>query len=60
MVVDADARLAAVLASDPVLAEEFARTFKLKEDPRVTRMGRFLRRRRSTSCPSWSTCCGAR
>jgi exopolysaccharide production protein ExoY len=44
MVRDADARLAALLASDPGLAEEFARTFKLKHDPRVTRMGRFLRK----------------
>jgi lipopolysaccharide/colanic/teichoic acid biosynthesis glycosyltransferase len=43
MVEDADAHLAAMLASDPVLAEEFARTFKLKNDPRVTRIGRFLR-----------------
>lgn len=44
MVHDADCRLAELLASDPVLAEEFARTFKLKNDPRVTRMGRFLRK----------------
>ena len=44
MVDDADSRLAELLASDPVLAEEFARTFKLKNDPRVTRMGRFLRK----------------
>jgi exopolysaccharide production protein ExoY len=44
MVVDADARLAELLASDPALAEEFALTFKLKKDPRVTRLGRLLRR----------------
>ncbi len=44
MVQDADGRLATVLASDPDLAEEFARTFKLKNDPRVTTMGRFLRK----------------
>lgn len=44
MVADADCRLAALLASDAELAEEFARTFKLKDDPRVTRMGRFLRK----------------
>ena len=43
MVVDADARLAELLESDPALAEEFARTFKLKKDPRVTRLGRLLR-----------------
>ena len=44
MVQDADGRLATLLASDPKLAEEFARTFKLKNDPRVTPMGRFLRK----------------
>ena len=37
-------RLADLLASDPILADEFAETFKLKDDPRVTRFGRFLRR----------------
>jgi len=40
MVVDADERL----ARDPELAERFAAGFKLKEDPRVTRVGRWLRR----------------
>lgn len=44
MVKDADRRLAELLASDPELAAEFARTFKLKDDPRVTRVGRFLRK----------------
>jgi exopolysaccharide production protein ExoY len=44
MVVDADERLAALLESDAALAEEFALTFKLKDDPRVTRLGRLLRR----------------
>jgi len=44
MVRDADARLTALLESDPVLADEFALTHKLKDDPRVTRVGRFLRK----------------
>ncbi len=44
MVLDADARLAELLASDPALAEEFALTFKLKKDPHVTRLGHVLRR----------------
>jgi len=44
MVRDADTRLAELLASDPDLAEEFAVTFKLKRDPRVTRIGRVLRK----------------
>lgn len=44
MVRDADARLAALLASDEALAREFAETHKLKHDPRVTKVGRLLRR----------------
>ena len=41
---DADRVLASVLASDPVLRAEFERDFKLKNDPRITPIGRFLRR----------------
>ncbi|OYD14585.1 hypothetical protein CH330_08235 [candidate division WOR-3 bacterium JGI_Cruoil_03_51_56] len=41
---DADTRLQRILESDPELASEFKATFKLKNDPRVTRVGRFLRR----------------
>jgi lipopolysaccharide/colanic/teichoic acid biosynthesis glycosyltransferase len=41
---DADRRLKSLLESDPALAREFAATFKLKNDPRVTPIGRFLRR----------------
>ena len=44
MVEDAESRLADLLASDPILADEFARTFKLKDDPRITRVGGFLRK----------------
>ncbi|MDW7773151.1 MAG: sugar transferase [Desulfobulbaceae bacterium] len=44
MVVDADRQLDAILASDPQLKSEWERTYKLKNDPRVTRIGRFLRR----------------
>jgi exopolysaccharide biosynthesis polyprenyl glycosylphosphotransferase len=40
MVVDADA----VLAADASLKEAFVSNFKLKDDPRVTRLGRILRR----------------
>ncbi|RME75854.1 MAG: sugar transferase [Chloroflexi bacterium] len=40
MYVDADARL----AQDPLLRRRFEKNFKLKDDPRVTRVGRFLRR----------------
>jgi lipopolysaccharide/colanic/teichoic acid biosynthesis glycosyltransferase len=41
---DAEARLAAVLAKDPELLREWAETHKLKNDPRVTLLGEFLRR----------------
>lgn len=44
MVQDAEARLEELLASCPNSREEFERCFKLKDDPRITRTGRFLRR----------------
>jgi exopolysaccharide production protein ExoY len=43
MVPDAEARLEAVLRADPVRAAEWARDHKLRDDPRVTRLGRWLR-----------------
>ena len=44
MVHDADARLKQVLASDATLCAEWERDHKLKHDPRVTRVGAFLRK----------------
>jgi lipopolysaccharide/colanic/teichoic acid biosynthesis glycosyltransferase len=44
MVPDADARLAAYLASDPEAAAEWQSTQKLKADPRITAFGRMLRK----------------
>jgi len=44
MVVDADARLKALLASDPVARAEWEADHKLRSDPRVTRIGHFLRK----------------
>ena len=44
MCVDADARLKEYLAANPEAREEWERDFKLKDDPRVTRVGRVLRR----------------
>ena len=43
MCVDADERLEAILASDEILRREWSATQKLICDPRVTRLGRFLR-----------------
>ena len=44
MYADADERLKGLLASDPALRAEFKESFKLKDDPRVTPLGRLLRK----------------
>jgi lipopolysaccharide/colanic/teichoic acid biosynthesis glycosyltransferase len=44
MVVDSQARLAALLAHDPAAKAEWEATRKLRRDPRVTRIGEFLRK----------------
>ena len=41
---DADAVLQRVLAESPEMRAEFERDFKLRQDPRITPIGRFLRR----------------
>ena len=44
MGLDADAQLKALLDSNHLAREEWSEQFKLKDDPRVTRLGRFLRK----------------
>ncbi len=41
---DADRRLQEILQTDPAKRAEFEKTFKLKDDPRVTPIGKWLRR----------------
>ncbi|MSO38095.1 MAG: sugar transferase [Acidimicrobiia bacterium] len=43
MVVDSDLRLELLLATDANVREEFETSYKLKNDPRVTRLGQLLR-----------------
>ena len=44
MVVGADEQLEQILAEDPKLRKEWEGSFKLKDDPRITRLGKFLRK----------------
>lgn len=44
MCVDANSRLKKLLEDDPVAKEEWAKDFKLKNDPRITKSGAFLRK----------------
>jgi len=44
MVLDADKKLEGILDADARLREEWEASHKLKDDPRVTKLGKFLRR----------------
>ena len=56
---NADEILATVLASDPDLRAEWERDHKLKNDPRVTKVGGFLRATSLDELPQlWNILCG--
>jgi Undecaprenyl-phosphate galactose phosphotransferase WbaP len=59
MVVDSQRILQDLLASDPVARAEWEKDFKLKNDPRITKIGHFIRKTSIDELPQlWNVLCG--
>lgn len=59
MIVNADAKLEELLKSDEKLSNEYRKYHKFRNDPRITRVGNFLRKTSLDEFPQiWNVICG--